>query len=121
MIVDLDTVLRTATFLLSITALVAAWIATRRSDVEERFKKKADLIEAQRVRTDTVEMRLSRVEQHVDGMPRHSELHQLEVNLTQISGSLNTMNATLEGQREIMKRLEAIVGRHDDHLIGGNK
>jgi len=54
-------------------------------------------------------------------MPRHSELHQLEVNLTQISGSLNTMNATLEGQREIMKRLEAIVGRHDDHLIGGNK
>ncbi|MGS4945185.1 DUF2730 family protein [Meridianimarinicoccus sp. RP-17] len=121
MTLDLDTFIRIATFVMSVGAMVAAWIATRRKDVDVRFDGLAEKIESQRARIEAAEARLSRVEQQVESMPGRGELHRLELTLTQMAGNLSTISESMNGQREIMKRLENIVTRHEDHLLGDRR
>lgn len=121
MTLDLDTFLKIATFTMSSGALVAAWIATRRKDVETRMQAILNMMEAHRTRGDLLEARIGRVEQNVESMPGQQELHRLELTLTQMAGNLNTISEAMNGQKEIMKRLENIVTRHEDHLLGDRR
>ena len=54
-------------------------------------------------------------------LPGRDDLHGLEIAMTQISGQLSVISEAMNGQREIMKRLETIVSRHEDHLLEGKR
>ena len=67
------------------------------------------------------EGRLSSIEQTLMGMPDAKELHVLQLGMTALQGELQVTRAVIEGNSQIMERLEAIVSRHEDHLLQGGK
>lgn len=111
---DVDTVLKLGSFALSIGALVYAFFANRRKDVDERFKEGSK-------RMDRHDNRLVALEQAVQAMPGKDDIHALQLELTKQTGSLGEMRAVMEGNGKIMERLEAIVSRHEDHLLEGGR
>lgn len=51
--------------------------------------------------------------------PTTESIHQLELAMEQMRGEMKSVAVQMKGQTEIMERLEAIVGRHDNHLLQG--
>jgi hypothetical protein len=66
-----------------------------------------------------IETRLQSVELKQASLPTTEGMHQLELSMEQMRGEMKTMAVQMKGQTEIMERLEAIVGRHDNHLMQG--
>ena len=66
---------------------------------------------------DKLKERVAIVEQDMRAIPAKEELHELELAMTRLQGELKTMSETMRGQSEIMKRLEHLVARHEDHLL----
>lgn len=67
------------------------------------------------------EGRLSSIEQTLMGMPDAKELHALHLGMSELRGELQVTRAVMEGNSQLMERLEAIVGRHEEHLLQGGK
>lgn len=111
---DIDTVLKVASFALSIAAMIYAFFVNRRKDVDERFREGTK-------RMDRHESRLASLEQTVQTLPGKDDLHAMQLEMVKQTGSLNEMRAVMEGNSKIMARLEAIVSRHEDHLLDGGK
>lgn len=109
---DLDLGIKLATFAISVTAMIYAFFVNRRKDVDRRFADGSD-------RMDRHEKRISTIEQTVQTMPVKDDMHALQLELVKQTGSLNEMRAVMEGNAKIMARLEAIVSRHEDHLLDG--
>lgn len=108
----LDTTV-TLPLLFSVCAVVLAWWRTRRSAVDDLFKAGSD-------RMDRHELRLQSLEQSVQAMPTREDVHKIELSIERMNGTVGRMEAVLEGNNQIMARLEAIVSRHEDHLLQGN-
>ncbi|WP_315900651.1 DUF2730 family protein [Mameliella alba] len=110
----LDMALKAIPILLSLTAMIVAVIRTRRSEVDERFKAGSD-------RMDRHEIRIARLEQTVSGLPSKDDVHNIQLSIAEMTGSLGRMEAVMEGNAKIMQRLETIVSRHEDHLLNDRK
>ena len=80
---------------------------TRLSEVDRRAERHATQIAA--------------LQQTLATMPGHTELHKLQLTLVDMGGNLKEMRAVMEGNAKVMARLEAVVTRHEDHLLDGNK
>jgi uncharacterized protein DUF2730 len=104
----------TLSLILSFGTLVFAWFRTRKKDVDERFHTGSK-------RMDELDRRTSKLEQTVDTMPGKDHLHRLELSLSDISGDLKAIRATMRAQAEAMVRIESVVGRHEEHLLDGGK
>ena len=72
-------------------------------------------------RANQHESRISRIEQTIAALPAKEDMHALQLELARMSGHLGVINATMEGNAKVMSRLEAIVSRHEDHLLSGAK
>lgn len=83
-------------------------------------KKNGERIAAVTLRLDDHGLRLSAVEQAQKSLPKTSDMHELELAMTRLQGEIKTMSAVMTGQSQIMERLEAIVGRHENHLLDGS-
>lgn len=77
-------------------------------------KTNAAILADQAKRIDAIELRLA-------GVPVREDLHQLHISLSDMRGDLKEMRATMKGNNTVMERLEAIVSRHEDHLLNGAK
>lgn len=97
-------------FVLAVASGGYTYVATRRKDVERQFKVGSD-------RMDRHELRLASLEQTVGGLPSAKDIHNIELHIERMSGALGRMEAVMEGNRQIMSRLETIVTRHEDHLL----
>lgn len=111
---DLNTMLKVASFALSVGAIIYAFFANRQKETEARFKEGSK-------RMDRHEGRISSLEQTIQSMPGKDDMHKLQIELVKQTGSLNEMRAVMEGNSNIMARLEIIVSRHEDHLLDGGK
>lgn len=107
--------------IVSMIAMIVAVVRTRRQATEERFK----LIEGRLVdgskRMDRHDQRIASIEQTVKEMPGKDDMHKLELQMARIGGTMERMEAVMEGNQKIMSRLELIVSRHEDHLLDGAK
>lgn len=74
-------------------------------------------LDAHGARLDAHELRLGAIDQTLRAIPAKEELHELELAMTRLQGEMKTMSEAMRGQAEIMKRVEALVGRHEDHLL----
>lgn len=110
MTLDLETFLKLSSFGLSLSAIVWTFFATRQKDTDKRFKEGSE-------RMDRHDNRLLALEQTIKVMPGKDDLHAVQIELTRMSGTMETMSAIMEGNQKIMMRLENIVGRHEDHLL----
>ncbi len=80
---------------------------TRLSELERRAERQAGQITA--------------LQQTLTAMPGHTDLHQVQLMLAQMGGDLREMRAVMEGNAKVMKRLETVVTRHEDHMLEGGK
>ena len=97
--------------ILSFGAAIYTWFANRRKDVDRRFHEGSK-------RMDRHDLRLQALEQDVKSMPGNSDLHRVELSLSEIAGDMKAMSASLLGMHESLKRTENAVSRHEDHLRG---
>lgn len=86
---------------------VFAFFATRRKNVDHK------LIDHDR--------RLQRVEDKLTHTPETREVHEILVKIEGMAGDVRVLSESLKGHGEIMRRIESIVGRHEDTLIGRGK
>lgn len=105
MTLTFDLFLQIFGFALPIVGAVYTFIATRRKDVNERL--------------DRHEQRLQTVEHTLLGQPNKEDIHDLQLAMERISGSIEVLKATMDGNNKVLLRMESIVGRHEDHLLNG--
>lgn len=120
----------TITWAMILSALNAGfvWWRTRDKKLDERFaavwarfEKGDERLKAGSDRMDRFDLRIGGLEQALKSLPGKDDLHVLQLELVRQTGSLNEMNAFMAGHAKIMERLEIIVSRHEDHLLGGGK
>lgn len=114
MTVDIDAIYRFMAIistLMSTGAVVFAWFAGRRKDVDRRLHEGSK-------RMDHQDLRIQALEQEVREMPDKSDLHGVELKLSEIAGDMKAMSASMRGMHESLQRTEGIVSRHEDHLRG---
>ncbi|WP_158971972.1 DUF2730 family protein [Chachezhania sediminis] len=112
--IDLDTAHRALVFVSLVVSLCSAayaFFATRRKDVDRRFDEGSK-------RMDRHDLRLQAVEQAIQTMPGKDDMHRLELHLSEMSGDMKAMSATMMAMAESQTRTERIVSRHEDHLRG---
>ncbi len=115
----LDELKTLAGLILPISGMIYTFIATRRKDVDGKFVDVNKQFNAGSDRMDRHEGRIARLEQTVQTLPGKDDMHQLQLELVKQTGSLNEMRAVMEGNGAVMSRLEKIVTRHEEHLLGG--
>lgn len=106
-----------AALLLSIGAVVVAIWRTRQSEFDKRFEKGSARMDQLTAALNDHDRRIARTEQTVDGMPSREDLHRIDLHMTQMAGTLQRMEAVMEGNAKVVSRLELIVSRHEDHLL----
>lgn len=79
----------------------------------------ASSIKANRAVIDHHALRLGALEQALADTPGRKDMHDLHLALSEMRGDLKEMRATMRGNNEVMRRLETIVSRHEDHLLDG--
>lgn len=79
-------------------------------------RRNASKLDEHTARLDRHEQRLQGVEQTLRALPGAADIHKLELALAEMNGKLGVIAAQQEGSNQIMRRLETMVGRHDDHL-----
>jgi hypothetical protein len=99
-----------ASVMLSIGAMFYTFISSRQ-------KNNARLFAALNTRIDEMEKRMTRAEAHLDNAPSGEDIHGIQLQMERMSGVLGRMEAVMEGNAQIMGRLESIVSRHEDHLL----
>lgn len=102
----------TVASILAVVFAVVGWVQMGRKAVAERIANVAD-------RLDRHEHRLTTLEQTVVGLPAKDHIHELRLELSKMAGELREMRAVMNGNNQIMGRLETIVTRHEDHLLDG--
>ena len=116
MILDLEAatkVLSLLSLIVSLSAAAYAWFASRRKDVDKRLEEGSK-------RMDRHDLRLQSLEQTVQTMPNKDDMHRVELSIGEIAGDIRVQTATLSGMFEALKRTEAVVSRHEDHLLKGS-
>jgi len=108
---------------LSLAAMAVAVWRTRRQDVDGRLdvtgRRVDEMRDATYERLARHDRRIQAVEQTVQGLPARADIHAIQLDLARMSGALEAISASMDGHREIMKRLEKIVDRHENHLMTG--
>lgn len=106
----LDLGLKVAPILISIGAIVLAFIRTRRDQVDERFKLGGD-------RMDRHESRIQSLEQTVAGMPAKEDLHGLELKISTMTGAIQRIEATVASNRDTFDRFVTTMDRVENYLL----
>ncbi|KJZ21839.1 DUF2730 family protein [Tritonibacter mobilis] len=115
--VTLGNLLAALALLVSLCTTVFAWFASRRSNVEARFQRVDERFKEGSDRMDRQEGRIARAEQSIQSLPGKDDIHQIELSLANLAGTLQRVEAVMEGNQKIMSRLETVVTRHEDHLL----
>lgn len=112
--IDWDLALRAWSVVFPALVGVYTWFATRKKDVDKALA-------AAGARIDRLDARVVRIEDTVGGMPGKEDMHSLQLELVKQTGAIGEMRAVMAGSSKIMERLEAIVTRHELHLLEGAK
>ena len=95
----------------SLVAVVHTFWVNRTKDVDQRL----DNLDR---RCNGLSERVGHVEQSIENMPSASDVHDIKITLTEMSGELKVLHQMIAGHNALFTRLESIVGRHEDELLG---
>lgn len=111
---DPDLALKLAGFAMSIGTMIYVFFATRRHDVDEKFKEGSK-------KFSDLELRVQLLEVAVQSLPQKDDMHALALTLAEINGEMKAMRAVMRAMSDSMTRTESIVMRHDEYLLGEGK
>lgn len=100
----------TLSLVVTIVAAFVGWVRMRNSAVDKR-------IDACGERLDRHEHRIQATEQSLQNMPGREDLHNLSLAISEMRGDMREVRAAMQGQGQIMARLETVVSRQEDHLM----
>jgi hypothetical protein len=66
-----------------------------------------------------LEKRLVKAESCLESVPSDSALHTLSLSIQELTGNLRVVGKELDGLEKIVKRVELVVGRHEEFLMKG--
>lgn len=97
--------------IVTVVIAVIGWSKARWSALDKRH---ADLSD----RLDRHDSRITAAEQTLKGMPAKDDVHAIRIELTEMRGDLRAMKASMDGQQAILTRVESVVDRQENHLMG---
>lgn len=95
----------------TVVLAIIGWSRARWKAVDTR----ADALTA---RLDRHDQRLTAAEQAINGMPGKEDMHGLQLALMEVRGEIRSMAAGMSGQTDLLRRLEKVVDRQENHLMG---
>ncbi|UWQ76815.1 DUF2730 domain-containing protein [Leisingera sp. M658] len=101
--------LTTGSYAVALGCVIYTWFATRRSNVDARFKIGSD-------RMNDLDKRIQAAEQKLSTMPEKDDIHSLQLLLTEMGGELKAVRTSIRAIAESQTRLEHISSRHEDYL-----
>lgn len=102
--------------ILSVAAMLFAWFRTRRQDIDTKLADVGTRLTAGARRMDALDARVAATESGLQAMPGQGEVHRLELHMAQMAGDLRVVSQRLQGNHEMLTRIESVVSRHEDHL-----
>lgn len=102
----------TITLSLIVTILIAfvGWVRMHNSAVSKRIDVCGE-------RLDRHETRILSAEQALQSLPSKEDLHGLSLSMSEIRGDMKEVRAAMQGQAQILTRVETVVSRQEDHLM----
>lgn len=76
-------------------------------------------LDAQKSIIDDHTLRLAKVEQTLAGHPTKEDYGSLMLSIESMKGGMAVLRTEMKGVHDIMQRVEAMVGRHENHLLDG--
>lgn len=104
----------TLSVVLSLAAMVVAWYRTRRQNLDERLKIGSD-------RMDELDRRLAAAEQNISAAASKDDLHGMQLTLVGMDGKIDVISSNTEANRDMMRRFETVLTRHDNHLLESSR
>lgn len=102
------------TITLSLVATIAiafvGWVRMHNSAVSRRIDVCGE-------RLDRHETRINSTEQALQNLPNKEDLHGLSLSMSEIRGDMKEVRAAMQGQAQILTRVETVVSRQEDHLM----
>ena len=84
-------------------------------------RKNATRLDGMATKIDALTLRIGTVETAQTALPTKQDMHELELAMERLKGEMATMSQGMSGHAQIMLRVEAIVARHEEHLLKGNR
>lgn len=84
-------------------------------------KKNGARLDAMAITLTALEQRISASEQTQRALPSKDDIHELELSMERLKGEMKTLSQVMAGQSQITERMEAILNRHEDHLLQGGR
>lgn len=112
MTLELDDIVKLINLALAVGAIFFTFFSNRKKDTDVRFQEGSK-------RMDNHELRLTTLEQTVRTMPGKDDLHQLQLEVTRVAGSMDKIGAMLESNGQTMSRLEHTQSRLEEFLLNG--
>lgn len=125
---DLIAFLGALLLVLNIMNILFTWWRTRGQSLEKREKEISAQFEqlsqerkADGERMERLDARIASMEQSMRILPGRDDLHELQLSMRSMQGDMKALTAVMEGNAQIMTRIETVVGRHEQHLLDGGK
>lgn len=107
----------TLPFLFAVATMVYTWWKTRDQNTDARFRAVDERFKTGSERMDRHDTRLNSIEQTLRDLPVKSDMHALQLAMSDMRGEMKVMATAMSGSNSLMERLEAVVSRHEDHLL----
>lgn len=107
--------------LISVVAMAVAFFKGRRKDLDEKFDGVNIGLRIASDRMTDLERRIARAEQSIESMPGKDELHRVELAIRDMAGDIKAMTASQRSANDMLRRLDTVVTRHEDHLLDTKK
>jgi hypothetical protein len=107
----------TLPFILTLATLFYTWWRTRDRNVEDKFKAVDERFKLGSERMDRHDTRLNSIEQTLRDLPVKADMHALQLSMSEMRGEMKVMATAMSGSNSLMERLEAVVSRHEEHLL----
>ncbi|WP_127748505.1 DUF2730 family protein [Parasedimentitalea marina] len=121
MTLDYDLALKTLGVAIPLGGIIYTWFATRQKDVDEALKTVSSRLDTGSKRMDQHDLEIQALQQTVASLPAKEDMHRLELTMSDIGGEIKAIAAHIGAQRDVMRRLETVVTRHEDHLLDKGK
>ncbi|AZV77948.1 DUF2730 family protein [Parasedimentitalea marina] len=118
---DYDLALKTLGVAIPLGGIIYTWFATRQKDVDEALKTVSSRLDTGSKRMDQHDLEIQALQQTVASLPAKEDMHRLELTMSDIGGEIKAIAAHIGAQRDVMRRLETVVTRHEDHLLDKGK